>query len=129
MRLEHVNLTVTDLDRSVAFYRDILDFEVRWSGENELGMRQVHIGTDDYYLALFEGRNGQGDPPADDYYERGFNHFGLLVGPDDGRFEEIRDRVAERDIAISANEIPPGRRFYFHDPDGCEIEVAEYPTA
>ena len=128
MRLEHVNLTVTDLDRSIEFFRDILDLGIRWSGENEFGMRQVHVGGDDYYLALFEGRSGQGDPPPDDYYERGFNHFGLVVEAGSGRFEEIRRRVAERGMAISDNETPPGRRFYFHDPDGCEIEVAEYTS-
>ncbi len=28
MFLEHVNLTVTDLDRSIAFYRRLLDLEL-----------------------------------------------------------------------------------------------------
>ncbi len=35
MFLEHVNMTVADLDRSIAFYGDLLGFRVRWRGHEE----------------------------------------------------------------------------------------------
>lgn len=67
MHLEHVNLTVRDLDRSIAFYRDLLDLRVRWKG------------------------------PID----------------------------ADRLGALEA-DYEPGRRIYFLDPDGHEVELVEY---
>ena len=37
MRLEHVNLTVSDVERSVDFYSKLLDLQVRWEGRDEVG--------------------------------------------------------------------------------------------
>ena len=72
MRLEHVNLTVSDIDRSVAFYSDLLDFHVRWKGEIPSG-RAVHVGNEDTYLALFESR-AEG-PFRETYNTPGYNRW------------------------------------------------------
>jgi catechol 2,3-dioxygenase-like lactoylglutathione lyase family enzyme len=72
MRLEHVNLTVSDLERSIDFYSRLLDLGVRWRGHTASGIPAVHVGTDDWYLALFEG---QARALPIDYEHTGFNHF------------------------------------------------------
>ena len=54
MRLEHVNLTVSDLSASEAFYAEVLGLEVRWRGRTSGGQPALHIGNEDMYLALFE---------------------------------------------------------------------------
>ena len=51
MRLEHINLTVTDLARAVAFYSRVLGAKVRWEGTTSGGMPAAHVGTDDWYLS------------------------------------------------------------------------------
>jgi catechol 2,3-dioxygenase-like lactoylglutathione lyase family enzyme len=49
MHIEHVNLTVTDLDRSIAFYCDLLDACDGRGDRQQLAQR-----VDDHsYLALF----------------------------------------------------------------------------
>lgn len=123
MHLEHVNLTVSDLDRSLAFYRDLLGFRVRWEGRTSEDKPAAHVGSDSFYLALFEGDGG---PVVMDYGRVGFNHFGVVV--DD--LEAVRGRLAELGAKIHFEpEYEPGRRFYFCDPDGYEVELVEYPAA
>jgi glyoxylase I family protein len=123
MFLEHVNLTVQDLDRSVAFYQSLLGLDVRWSGK-ALGskgpVRAAHVGDDRCYLALFEAE--EPSSATLDYGRAGLNHFGFMVD----------DLKATRGRAIGLGVTPhfepeyePDRRFYIFDPDGIEIELVE----
>ena len=52
MYFEHVNLTVEDVDRSVAFYQGLLGFAVRWKGEIKTGLMGAHVGDEKFYIAL-----------------------------------------------------------------------------
>lgn len=121
MQIEHVNITVTDLDRSVAFYSDLLGLQVRWKGEIGDGLRGAHVGDDDQYLALFEA--AAGGRAELDYGRPGVNHVGFLV--DD--LETARRRVEELGAAVHHEAAyHPGRRIYVLDPDGTEIELVSY---
>ena len=122
MRLEHVNMTVADLDRSVAFYCDLLDLHVRWKGEIAPDRLGAHIGDDDHYLALFQAGHTQ-PRPAPDYTGPGINHVGFVV--DD--LEGVRARLERLGGAVHFEAAyEPGRRLYTSDPDGNEIELVEY---
>ena len=89
MLIEHINLTVTDLDRSIAFYCDLLDLHVRWKGPIDDSRLGAHVGDDRCYLALFQAtRDGAVEH---DYLRPGVNHFGFVV--DD--LDDARRRVAE----------------------------------
>ena len=127
MFLEHVNLTVTDLDRSVPFYCRLLDFEVRWEGQATGArgpVRASHVGNDRSYLALFEAEEpGRAAP---DYGRAGVNHFGFVV--DD--LAEARRRVLALGVKPHFEPVyDPGARLYLYDPDGIEIELVEYARA
>ena len=77
MFIEHVNLTVTDLDRSIAFYSDLLDLHVRWKGPIDDSRLGAHVGYDSFYLALVQATE---DGEVDHHYLRpGVNHFGFVV--------------------------------------------------
>jgi len=116
MRLEHVNLTVTDLERSADFYRRLLGLEVRWQGDGSL-----HIGTEQEYLAFFEA-SADGRAPHD-YGLVGFNHVGFVV--DD--LEAARERAEALGTTVHLEaDYEPGRRIYVTDPDGIEVELVEY---
>lgn len=120
MKMEHVNMTVADLDRSVAFYRHLLGWDVRWEGQGLSG-RVAHVGDDQQYLALFESAAVEHDPH---HYDRvGFNHVGFVV--DD--LEEARERLRVAGAAITSEQVyDPGTHLYFHDPDGYEVELVAY---
>ena len=121
MYLEHVNLTVNDLDRSIAFYCDLLDLHVRWKGPIDSDRLGAHVGDDHWYLALFQAAT---DGAVDiDYLRPGLNHFGFVV--DD--LDETRRRVEQLGASVHREaDYEPGRRIYFLDPDGHEVELVEY---
>ena len=121
MFLEHVNLTVTDVDRSAAFYADLLGLHIRWKGEIEGGRKAVHVGDDNCYLALFEaGTTGE---ISYDYEAPGINHFGFVVDDLDAAEARLRELGVTQ---LFKGSTPPGRRIYFFDLDGQEVELVSY---
>ena len=124
MRLEHANITVANIDDSTAFYRRLFDFRVRWEGSasgSDGPVRAVHLGTDTTYLSLFEAEKPNAGRA--DYGVPGVNHIGFEVDS----LEPYRARLAELGTEIHFEpEYEPGRRIYFFDPDGVEIELVEY---
>lgn len=124
MFLEHVNLTVSDLDRSIAFYSDLLDLHVRWKGPIDDSRLGAHVGDDTFYLALFQAtKRGAIER---DYFTPGVNHFGFVV--DD--LDAVRARLGELGGTVHLEaDYEPGRRIYFFDPDGHEVELVQYGTA
>ena len=121
MHIEHVNLTVSDLDASIAFYCDLLDLHVRWKGPIDGERMAADVGDDRSYLALFQAA---ADGEVDHDYERpGINHFGFVVAD----LDEARRRLDCLGVDVHfAPEYEPGRRIYFLDPTGHEVELVEY---
>ena len=120
LRIEHVNVTVSDPDATAALLETIFGWHVRWSGAARDNGRTVHVGSEDQYLALYA-------PPGDEprQYPKGepLNHVGI----------EVADLDATEAKVIEAGFKPffhadyePGRRFYFLDRDGIEFEVISY---
>ncbi len=86
--------------------------------------RTIHCGTDDAYVALFSFSEPSRDPSDETYRTKGgLNHWAVVV--DDLDATETRVRAEGFEPHSHAN-YEPGRRFYFHDGDGIEIEVVEY---
>jgi predicted enzyme related to lactoylglutathione lyase len=77
MILEHVNLTVSDLQRSIDFYCTLFDFRVRWRSDAAAEKQEAHVGNDDMYIALFQAP--QPGIAEVDYNRVGLNHFGIVV--------------------------------------------------
>jgi catechol 2,3-dioxygenase-like lactoylglutathione lyase family enzyme len=124
MRLEHANITVENIDTSFQFYSAVFGFEKRWEGEatGEVGpIRALHVGNEHTYLALFEAER-KGRSPAD-YGIAGVNHIGFEVEV----LEIYRKRLEGLGIEVHLEaDYEPGRRIYFYDSDGIEIELVEY---
>lgn len=114
-RMEHVHLSARDIDKTVDFYRRAFGFEVRHDGTGPYG-RTVHVGTDQFYIALSEG----GDP---DRGTGNFSHVGFVT-PD---LEAFRSRMEREGIPIAESAArKEGDSLYVIDPDGVEIEVIAY---
>ena len=122
-RLEHVNITVGDPDRSAALLERLFGWRVRWAGPAMAGGRTVHVGSDDQYLALYAPKGGDGAPRG---WPKGapLNHVAVVV--DDLVAVEARVEDAAL-VPFNHGDYAPGRRFYFLDPDGIEFEVVSYP--
>ena len=58
-RLEHVNITVPDIDEAIKFLKTVApDFQVRIDEKPEESFRWAHIGNHEYYVALQELTKG-----------------------------------------------------------------------
>ncbi|MGL5011935.1 MAG: VOC family protein [Paracoccaceae bacterium] len=123
VRLEHVNVTVADPDKTAAMLCGLFDWHVRWQGAAMDAGRTVHVGTDESYVALYTP--GQPQPPQGNSYvmQGGLNHIAVVV--DD--LGAMRGRVkAAGYVPGVEHDYEPGRRFYFREENGIEIEVVSY---
>ncbi len=122
MILEHANMTVSDVRRSAKFYGDLLDLKIRWEGQTNQGWPAIHIGDEKSYLALFQ--SPKPTTLEEDYERVGINHFGFVVEDLDAATKRLAILGVTHKGEINYE---PGRRVYFYDPDGIEIELVEYP--
>jgi catechol 2,3-dioxygenase-like lactoylglutathione lyase family enzyme len=114
MRLNHVALTVSDRDRSAAFYAE------------HFGMaRRVH---EDEHLLILANADGdllalsQGVPPPP--LPR-TNHFGFVLGGTD-EVHAARRRFAEAGLEETEWQEDGPARVQVVDPDGYRVEVFAY---
>jgi catechol 2,3-dioxygenase-like lactoylglutathione lyase family enzyme len=124
-RIEHVNITVSDPERTSDLMGQQFDWHVRWSGPAQNGGHTIHVGSNDHYVALYAG--GDTAKVAEAFSKgRPLNHIGVEV--DDLDATEARV-IAAGLRPFSHADYEPGRRFYFLDPDGIEYEVVSYTNA
>ncbi|MDQ3477690.1 MAG: VOC family protein [Pseudomonadota bacterium] len=122
MRIEHVNVTVRDAERSAALLQRIFGWQVRWSGPARDGGRAVHVGSDEHYIALYSPA-AAGTTEYEFIKGRPLNHIGVEVAD----LEGVEARVSREGLTpFEHGDYDPGRRFYFLDPDGIEYEVVSY---
>jgi catechol 2,3-dioxygenase-like lactoylglutathione lyase family enzyme len=122
LRIEHVNITVADPQRTSDLMAALFDWRVRWSGPAQNGGHTIHVGSDDHYVALY--RAGDATQTATAFAKgRPLNHIGVEV--DDLDATEARV-VAAGLRPFSHADYEPGRRFYFLDRDGIEYEIVSY---
>jgi glutathione S-transferase fosA5 len=107
--LNHLTLAVSALDRSIAFYSDLLGFSVRRRGP---GSAYLEAGT--LWLTLVvdsEVRRG----PLPEY-----SHTAFTIGA--AELPLFAARLTRAGVA-SWQESEHGDSFYFLDPDGHKLEL------
>jgi catechol 2,3-dioxygenase len=115
----HVHLKVADVDRSLAFYRDVLGFEVqqRWGSDAAFlsaGGYHHHIG-----LNSWESRGGSPPPRG----TTGLYHVAIRY-PTRAALADALRRLVEACIPLSgASDHGVSVALYLHDPDGNGLEL------
>ena len=122
-RLEHLNVTVRDPDATAAMLVDLFGWRVRWQGAAIHGGRSIHVGGADSYLAVYAGLGAQ-VAAGKSYVQRGgLNHIGIVVDDLDAVEKRVKAHGYE---PVNHADYEPGRRFYFREENGIEIEVVSY---
>ena len=122
LELGHVNLWVVDLDRSAAFYRDVLGFaEVARGVLKGRRVAFFSLGPRHHDLALVEVGGAAVDRGSD---RPGFNHFGLKVGDRVDELRRMRDWLVRHGVT-PYRYVDHGvcKSLHIHDPDGNAIEL------
>lgn len=145
-----IGLTVSDMDRSIAFYTGILPFQVEADTEvagrawEELtglfGVRmrivRLRLGAEqleltEYLAAAAPGRPAPVDSRSND---RWFQHVAIIVSNMDSAYALLRAhhvRSASTSPQLLPKSIPGAagiRAFYFRDPDGHPLEILQFPA-
>jgi glyoxylase I family protein len=124
--LDHVALRVTDLDRALDFYRDLLGLPVRDRDRYEAG--EVP------YVAVVAGGRHLHLVPTDDPIDVGGEHVCLLLRSDEmGTRAELEALLEDlREAGIEVEDGEPRKRYgaygrdwaaYVRDPDGRRVEL------
>jgi len=120
--LGHVVLQVTDLDRSLKFYRDTLGLPVVSLGSPR-GRRMAFfsLGKKHHDLALLELGPGAG---PNDHSRAGVFHVALKVGDDIEALREAKARIVAANVPIvRTTEHVTTLSLYVSDPDGITVEL------
>jgi catechol 2,3-dioxygenase-like lactoylglutathione lyase family enzyme len=121
-RLNHAVLYVRNVDRSVAFYRDVLGFSVQMERPGQAAFLQAPDSTNDHDIGLFAIGDGAADSPAG-RTSVGMYHLGWEVRTLD-ELEETARALAAAGALVGATDHGTTKSIYAQDPDGMEFEVA-----
>ena len=125
--LAEVVLVVQDLERSVAFYRDLLGLTViSPPGLPAVFLRvgEERAGVPQQIVLVPRGTDAAG--AAASKADRVLHHIGLEVAPD--RYDAERQRLAAAGLEVRGGGHPflPVEAFYIDDPDGNEVELVRH---
>ncbi|WP_026970518.1 fosfomycin resistance glutathione transferase [Aliagarivorans marinus] len=105
--LNHITVAVSDLERSLHFYTEILSFkgEVKWDNGAYLSLGEL-------WLCL----SCDAPQPATDY-----SHLAFSVAPN--RFEAMRKHLSGFSLSYWKENQSEGDSLYLLDPDGHKLEI------
>jgi catechol 2,3-dioxygenase-like lactoylglutathione lyase family enzyme len=146
--VESVGMTVSDMDRAVDFYSNVLSFK-KVSDVEVLGMeyeqlqglfgirlRVVNLQLGNELIELTEYLTPKGRPiPIDSRSnDRWFQHIAIAVNDMDQAYQHLRKYKVQH-VSTAPQRIPDSnpvaagiRAFYFKDPDGHNLEIIYFPS-
>ena len=129
--IDHLVLRVIDLDRMLAFYRDVLGCTVE-RRQDAIGLVQLRAGRSLIDLVPVDGQLGRagGAPPGKE--GRNLDHFCFRVEP----FDEVEirrqlalNKVEAGEVATRYGAEGEGPSIYIADPEGNVVELKGPPNA
>ena len=126
LHLEHLNLIVKDINKTLTFYQAAFPhWSVRSGGESDwYGKTRnwIHFGDDYQYLTFND--NGVGENRDLKGHQLGLAHFAFVTN----NIKTLIDRLQQAGFEIAVDLASDGQRenVYFIDPDGFEVEFVQY---
>jgi catechol 2,3-dioxygenase-like lactoylglutathione lyase family enzyme len=145
--VDAVGMTVSDMDRSVAFFTDVLTFEkisdVELAGEEYerlqgvFGLRmrvvRLRLGSEQIELTEYLAPRGRRIPEDSRSNDRWFQHVAIIVSNMDAAYARLRQHHIEH-ASPEPQRLPDWnpnaggiKAFYFKDPDGHPLEILQFP--
>ena len=115
--IDHVNMKVKSLEKSVEFYKNLFGFEIKQEeNPNKTDVPSKIIGNDAIKLCLYE--------VPEMSPEGGIAHFGFNIA----NFDEIILKCKELDVQILYDgeiDWEKSKSVYIVDPSGYEVELGQ----
>jgi catechol 2,3-dioxygenase-like lactoylglutathione lyase family enzyme len=119
-QLDHIAIAVSDMDRSIGWYRDVLGLERR---HPEWGTVPAMMCTGNTCIALFQIQtHAPHPPPGRDTIA--MRHIAFRASRE--VFESAQRELAGRGIVFELADHDTAHSIYFNDPDGHELEITTY---
>lgn len=124
-RLDHIVLRVSDLERSMRFYEQVLGCQLA-KRRDDLGLVHLRAGASMLDLVDVQGSIGRAGGPAATGEGRNVDHFCLRIEPFDEA--QILAHLASHGV-VAENAVQrfgaegTGPSLYFNDPDGNQVEL------
>ena len=142
----HTGFTVASLDRSLAFDRDLLGFEVvfQWNPQApylgelvgyptvDLHSAILRIPGSDVFLELLEYRNIEQKPVDMHNGNIGNGHIAFFVDELDPLYERLTAagvKSVSKPVTPTIGPNKGGRAVYMVDPDGFRVELIQSPRS
>jgi catechol 2,3-dioxygenase-like lactoylglutathione lyase family enzyme len=122
--IDHVALAVPDVEKSAAWFVDVLGFERlypgMWNGV------PVFIGKGTTAIALFPRRDGQEAAPLPQGAENGVGMLHLAMRADRKNFRAAQQELKNRGTKFEFSDHEISHSIYFRSPDGLRLEITTY---
>lgn len=119
VRIRHVHLKVADLDRALAFYRDVLGFELTRRYGDQAAL--LSAGGYHHHIGLNTWENADGPPPQPG--SAGLYHLAIAY-PTRVELADALRRLAHARIPLEgASDHGVSEAIYLRDPDGNGVEL------
>jgi len=118
-RIGHIHLKVSDLERSVRFYTEVLGFELT----TRMGRQAAFLSAGGYHhhIGLNTWESAGGSPPPE--RSTGLYHFAILL-PDRQALARVLQRLLDNNWPLDgAADHGVSEALYLKDPDGNGIEL------
>jgi catechol 2,3-dioxygenase-like lactoylglutathione lyase family enzyme len=126
IHLEHINLVVKDINKSLDFYQVVFPhWKIRGGGKSDWYGKPrnwLHFGDDYHYLALAD--NGVGENRDLKKHQVGLAHFAYATDNLRELVHRLKQAGYEPSVALDIEQ--HRGNVYYLDPDGFEIEFVEY---
>ena len=119
--IDHVAMSVRDVEKAAQWYIDVLGFERRFEGMWN-GV-PVFIGKGTTALALFPTRSGKDSPSS---HAPAVRMLHLAMRADRKNFLAAQDELKRRGIEFEFEDHEISHSIYFRDPDGHRLEITTY---
>ena len=119
--IDHVALSVSDVEHSAKWYIDVLGFKRRFDGMWD-GV-PVFVGLGKTAIALFPMRSGK---PTSSGSVAGPRILHLAFRTDRKGFDGAQGELTNRGIPFDFQDHEISNSIYFRDPDGHELEITTY---
>lgn len=146
-RVDSITITVGDMDQALAFYTEVLPFQVVSEAEvsgdayarlfGVFGMRarivRLRLGDEEIELIDFLAPEGRPIPVDGRSNDEWFQHIAIIVRDMEEAYTHLRRHRVQH--ASAGPQILPDwnpnaggiAAFYFRDPDGNHLEILQFP--
>jgi catechol 2,3-dioxygenase-like lactoylglutathione lyase family enzyme len=146
--VEAVGVTVSDLDRSLDFYTQVLHFHKEWetelSGDDiehlkgvfgaRVRVARLRLGSEELELSEYLAPQGRPLPQDSRSNDLWFQHIAIVVSDMDQAYRWLREHHVQH-VSSGPETLPAWnpqaggiQAFYFRDPDGHVLEVIHFPA-